>query len=87
MTPAHRTARAIEMIRVFQAEHHPPGLATRTLPDPTPEAVHELLALVLVELVAGAEPTPGDHGPGCWSKPGHHQCAIEALRAREGRAT
>lgn len=80
--PAARVKRAIEMIRVFQDTHHRPGLDPRTLPDPTPEAVADVLTLVLVELVAGAEPTPGSHGPRCWRLPGHHRCAIEALEAR-----
>ena len=81
-TPAQRVERAIEMVRVFQDGHHVPGLTTRTLPDPTPEEVHEVLTLVLVELIAGARPTPASHGPGCWARPGHHQCAIDALKAR-----
>jgi hypothetical protein len=84
--PAARVNRAVEMIRVFQAAHHPPGLSVRTLPDPTAEEVSDLLHLVIVELVAGAEVTPGSHGPRCWRLPGHHRCAIEALLAAEGRA-
>lgn len=81
MTPA-RVKRAIEMIKVFQEAHHLPGLTERTKPDPTPEAVADLLNLVLVELIAGAQPTPGSHGPTCWRLPGHHRCAIAALEAR-----
>lgn len=81
-TPGQRINRAVEMIRVFQAAHHRPGLSTRTLPDPTPEEVADLLGLVFVELLAGSEVTPGSHRPGCWALPGHHQCAIEALNAR-----
>jgi hypothetical protein len=52
----------------------------RTLPDPTPEAVSDVLTLVMVELIGGAEPTPASHRPGCWRLPGHHRCAIAALQ-------
>jgi hypothetical protein len=84
VTPGQRIDRAVEMIRVFQAAHHVPGTTERTKPDPTPEDVRDLLTLVLVELIAGAEPTPGSHRPGCWRLPGHHRCAIAALEAAEG---